>query len=584
MPDCESPPFVVLTSDAFLPASKRVWGTGGWLHPSQREALDWLTLSTLLGWRNAPIWIDGAGLPSRGTEGIRWLIVACDPADVGEQVVAWIARQLTNEPALLVTRAGGSGSALAHLVGAAAGPELVAGRSLAWIGPADERRWTARSDVYGRRLVPSPGSETWVTLDGEPCVCARRVGRGLAVTLGFHPSEVRDCDPAGSALIKHLLIFGAPGAVAWLDLNGTLVLRMDDAGGAQNVHSRSWQYSKLMAGNWSAMCHHLTRLNARISIGYSAGWVDDGDASRGRLTVGGEEVPREPGRVHPSSLVLYEDRAGNRPGCVSDYRSEFQGIQALRQSGLGDVEVHGFTHMRPDGAAWARAADRYDNTWWFRELGNKPQDGVAPRSADRRQLAQALGALRDQFGVVPTTLICPGDQWTDETLECALDLDLQLVASYYLALRDGSRFWWCQHICAPYLDTPDAAWFRSELPVVGYFHDRDLALEGVVWMQRWLDAWKAAGARRLVDFRELAGVLSRKVRIEKASGSWVISVSSDRGGGLVRPLPVLFTHPRDHCPRQVRVELASGALLVDAEHADVGIGRVHVPPEPPSMP
>ena len=575
MADPELPPFVVLTSDACLPASKRIWGTGGWLHPSRREALDWLTLSTLLGWQNAVIRVDEP-LPSGGTRRIRWLIVACDPTDLGERVIDWIARQMMNEPTLMVARAGSHGSLLANLAGAAGDRAVITGQSLVWTGPGGERRWTSRCMVQSNCLVADAGTETWTRLDGQPCVSARRVGPSLAITLGFHPSEIRDCDPAGTALMKKLLVSGAQRPVAWLDLEGALVLRMDDAGGAQNVHSRSWQYSKLRVEDWSAISNELERLNGRLSVGYSAGWVDDGDASRGRLTVGGNEVPREPGRVYPSSLVLYEDRAGNAPGRISDYRSEFCGIQALRQAGLGDVEAHGFTHMHPDGAAWARADDRFDNVSWFRELGHEMQDAIAVRSPERHPLALALESLREQFGVVPTTVICPGDRWTDEALERALDLDLRLVGSYYLAVRHGPCFCWCQHVCAPYLDTPDAAWFESELPVIGYFHDRDLALEGTAWMRRWLEAWKAAGARRMIDFRELAGALSRTVQIEETNSGVEITVANDGGPALVRPLPVLFTSDRG-CPQHVAVEMQRRRFLLPAEETGAGIGRVFLP-------
>jgi hypothetical protein len=573
--DLGLPAFVVLTSDACLPASTRIWGTGGWLNPDRREALDWLTLSTLLGWRNAVIRVDER-LPPGGTRGIRWLVVACDPIDLGERVIGWIARQLMSEPTLMVARAGSHGSLFANLAGAAAVPAMITGQSLVWTGPGGERRWTSRSTVRSSSLVATAGAETWATLDGQPCVSARRVGPSVAVTLAFHPSEIRDCDPAGTALIKTLLVSGAQRPVAWLDLEGALVLRMDDAGGAQNVHSRSWQYSKLRAEDWSALSRELERLKARLAVGYSAGWVDDGDASRGRLTVGGSDVPREPGRVYPSSLVLYEDRAGNAPGRISDYRSEFRGIQALRHAGLGDVEVHGFTHMHPDGAAWARADDRFDNVSWFRELGHEAQDTIASRPAERHPLALALESLRDQFGVTPTTAICPGDRWTDDTLERALDLDMQFVGSYYLAVRHGPRFCWCQHVCAPYLDTPDAAWFESELPVIGYFHDRDLALEGTAWMRRRLEAWTEAGARRMIDFRELAGALSRTVAIEETNGGLAISIAGAGGTALVKPLPVLFTSDRG-CPEHVAVEMEQRRFLLPAEEARAGIGRVFFP-------
>src|SRR5262245_20926137 len=345
MADRELPPFVVVTSDVSLPAASRVWGTGGWMHPGRREALDWVTLSALLGWQNGVIRIEDGDLPPRGAHGIRWLVVACDAADLTERMVDWIAQQAMTGPLLVVTRAGEPRTPIARFTGAALDPAVTTGQTLVWTGPGRERRWTSRRACQSHTLLATSDSETWATLDGKPCVSARRMGPSLAVTLGFHPSDIRDCGPAGTALIKNLLVFGAPGPVAWFDLEGTLVLRMDDPGGAQNVHSASWQYAKLRAEDWSAVASDLERLAGRLSVGYSAGWVDDGDASRGRLTVGGEDVAREPGRVHPSSLVVYAARAAHSPGCLSDYRSEFRGIQALRQKGLGDVEVHGFTHM-----------------------------------------------------------------------------------------------------------------------------------------------------------------------------------------------------------------------------------------------
>src|SRR5262249_43938800 len=43
-------PVLVVASATELPSAQRVWGTGGWLPPEQREALDWLTLARFLGW------------------------------------------------------------------------------------------------------------------------------------------------------------------------------------------------------------------------------------------------------------------------------------------------------------------------------------------------------------------------------------------------------------------------------------------------------------------------------------------------------------------------------------------------------
>ena len=50
MAEYERDLMLVVASEAEIPPTDRVWGTGGWLQPEQREALDWLTLARLMGW------------------------------------------------------------------------------------------------------------------------------------------------------------------------------------------------------------------------------------------------------------------------------------------------------------------------------------------------------------------------------------------------------------------------------------------------------------------------------------------------------------------------------------------------------
>ena len=155
-------------------------------------------------------------------------------------------------------------------------------------------------------------------------------------------------------------------------------------------------------------------------------------------------------------------------------------------------------------------------------------------------------------GVVP-----PGDEFSDATVRRAFDLGLSLVASYYLALRAGERFCWCQHVCAPYLDQPDGAWFDAGLPVVGYFHDYEPAVHGVGWMTEALDAWQGAGADRLLDFRELAAAVGRQLSVEETASGLVLRVVGGDAPPLVRPLRV-----------RVRTGDTGGARALAVEHDD----------------
>jgi hypothetical protein len=235
-----------------------------------------------------------------------------------------------------------------------------------------------------------------------------------------------------------------------------------------------------------------------MSAAYVPAFVDDGDVARGRLEVAGRTVGRRAGALHPSHTVRYTAGA-----LVWDGGEECAGLAEQRAAGTVELELHGHTHMHPDRARWAASGDRYAAESWYREL-LPDADTLA---TTEHPLALGLAAIEDAFGTRPRTLVCPGDAWTEDALTRALDLGLDLVSSYYLALRDADRWLWCQHVCAPYLDTAEAHRFTAGLPVIGYFHDMEPSVHGTGWFGRQLDAWTAAGARRMIDLRGLAEAL-----------------------------------------------------------------------------
>ncbi|MBA3341757.1 MAG: hypothetical protein H0T48_07965 [Gemmatimonadaceae bacterium] len=570
---------LVIASEDELPVERHVWGTGGWVPADQREALDWLTLLRLLGWDVSVARLSGRRLSRAVPNETRWVIIASDPDTVDEETASMLARFLNSEPAMVVVRASAPESPLARLAGASRLAAETTGATLTWTGHGAAKRWLTGRPLSANALILTHDVTTWASMEGSPLIAARRLGFGTVVTLAAHPGEMRDAGGGGTALMRHLLTAGPAAPVAWLDFDNTLVLRMDDPGGAQNVHSRAWGYTKINETGWGAITADLRRRDGRLSVLYTAGWVDDGDASRGALSVAGAAASRVAGRIHPSPHVVYQEAAGDSPAKSNDYASEFRGIKALRDGGAGDIELHGYTHMHPDAAAWARSADRYEALAWFRELGRAAAPTIAGRPRSEHPISLGIKAIERHFGVMPTTLVPPGDEWTDDALETALEHDLQLVDSYYLALRHDGRFCWATHVCAPYLDRPDAAWFESGLPVIGYFHDRELALEGVEWMSGWLDRWQGAGARRLIDFRELAGALGHRVYLEEIEGLRLHVENAD-GPPLVRRLPIAFRPGNGSLPAELTVTTGESELSLPVREIEAGVGRVNVPLEP----
>jgi hypothetical protein len=482
------------------------------MSPIEREALDWCTLGRLCGWDvrlRRPEELDAELADACQSH---WIVVAGDPDGLSRDALGALRRIADTRRVCIVSRAGARASGIAGLASTHRNPETMSGRSLAWHGPGDAARWTCADLLCTPSMAVGAGARVWATLDGSPVVAATARRQGTIVSLAWQPSEARDAEGAVTALLRHLLVSSSPASVDALDLRDTMVLRMDDPGSCERVYRTDAFCTALGEAEWIEIERVLRRHDARLSVGYVSGWVDDGQASAGRLLVSGRRVRRVPGGVHPSPAVTYEVRRGPHKGAVIDYEGDYAGIRALERSGRVSVELHGHTHVHPDTRAWSRAADRHQAVRWYRELGEGASAAIGAVSRDEHPLTLGLARLRDHFSSDPTTLICPGDEWTNEVLEYALDLGLELVGSYYLALREGDRFCWATHVCAPYLDQADARWLDSGLPVVGYFHDFDVIQRGVGWFERCLSSWRQAGVRRFIDYRGLADALAGRRR------------------------------------------------------------------------
>jgi hypothetical protein len=499
----------LLVSDSEFPRSTSIWGTGGWAPPAQREALDWLTLLYLMGWKIKVVQLHQLNENTALLEHSQRVIVACDPHELPERICTCLESKLNSESIVIIARAGNKESPSDDLWGTAKRQDVVVGRDLYWSGPGQTRKLKSRADLRVPVLDAKPGFEVWATLSNKPIITTHRFGKGFIVTLSFHPSEMRDRDGTMTALLKHLLVWSSGEKSECLDFSGCMILRMDDPGGSQNVFSRDWAHQKISRKQWADLGLDLKRRQGSLSIGYVAGWVDDGDSRRGCLHVAGQCPPRVPGKTYPSPFVKYEDLHGHLPGTVHDYSEEYQSIKQLLDQGIVDIALHGYTHINPDTSAWAQATDRYDCIDWYRELGKAAAEAIIHRSEREHPLNLGMAAINKLFGIRPSTLICPGDEWTDEALEHAVKLGLQLVSSYYLALRHEDHLCWTTHVCAPYLDEPDSRWFDAELPVIGYFHDRDIAIHGTEWFITHLNQWQEAGAKMFIDFKQFTSLLKR---------------------------------------------------------------------------
>ena len=327
-----SQPVVVVIASSELRFEERVWGTGGWIPPTEREGLDWLTLVAFMGWGVTTI--SAGQIGERLSTDTRWLIIATDPSSVDDEAANAIEAHMRKHPLVVVTRAAPRDSRLATISRVSRSAQrLEQGSALRWAKGDAAKSGMLGQPIHTDSLDLSPGAEVWAWLEDDPLVVLSDVGKGVVATMGFHPSAARDGGGAATMLLRDLLVSAMDRPAAWLDFGGTMVLRMDDPGTAQNVHLSSFSYPELDDIAWASITDELVRRNARLSIGYCPGWVDDGVPGRGLLEVSGRPAVRSPGTVHASPQVRYSEFRENAVAVVHDYVSEFVGIQALRARG-----------------------------------------------------------------------------------------------------------------------------------------------------------------------------------------------------------------------------------------------------------
>ena len=287
-------------------------------------------------------------------------------------------------------------------------------------------------------------------------------------------------DDAPSALAR---VRDALGAVVSPDLQGLLVLRLDDPGAAVRVHLDGWKHDDVADVAWTSMFDAL-RGFGRASVFCCPGWVDD----HGRVVDSRERNP---------DVWRVLDR-----GAADD---------------LWDLECHGYTHMDPDLDAWVSADDRFTSPDWYRELW-PPRRIEEPAVAEQESV---IAAWQQACGP-GTSLVAPGEAWGTATVTAARRRGLELFCSWSICRLQAPVPTWGAGIGSPYLDEASVEWFTSGLPVVGYWHDRDMAVHGADWFPQQLTAWRDAGATRAWSFADLATAYRTPVDAALVDGDVVV--------------------------------------------------------------
>lgn len=206
---------------------------------------------------------------------------------------------------------------------------------------------------------------------------------------------------------------------------------------------KAWgPYPELEANQWRQICDLLIRHEAKLTVAITAGWAE---SSR--------RVIPFPERFPAAAAAIKE------------------GVAA----GLLEVANHGWTHC-------VLAGDQFKPRWFTsnREFHREFWDWV-PADEQARHLRESQQILQSYFEVPVVTFVPPGNVFGERTVTAAAGVGLR-----YLSCETTPR----QH---------DGMVVIGNRDVVA-FHDRDLVLHGVEWLQRRLEEHRG---RRFSFVREL---------------------------------------------------------------------------------
>lgn len=440
----------------------------------------------------------------------------------------------------------------------------ITGTRLEWCGPGEHRTWELGVALDARRTY---GGDAWIRLDGVPVVSRVRVPGRSFLQVGLRRSAG---SPAAAAALRRMLIASSEPC-AWLDLRGVVVLRMDDPGSCASVLLDGWRFDGLDETDYEALGEVARRHEARLSIGFTPAWVDDGDPDGSELMIDGVPVDRVAGAIHPSVLVRYRDS----DGFVADGAAQYRGVEALRKEGLASVDLHGYTHVHPDRERWAAAESRRRKVGWYKEFApeNVPPGSGLPED----RVTSGLRMLAERFDEPPVALICPGHACTPAVVDDAYRQGLQMICAGWFGVRNGSTFMELSGVASTALEWPPEALLANEAPTIAWFHDRDIALHGAEWLDRALESWRRAGATRFCDLDELSRVLGLRLRLQREGfGGWTLEVKRAAGRPLARPFPVAL---RFDGPVPESVTIVAGGAEAEAEvsERDGWTARVTLP-------
>ena len=344
---------------------------------------------------------------------------------------------------------------------------------------AGESAALAQSRDYSDRLWVEPTSAEVLIAQGHyPVLTLNQLGSQTSALWLGTPNLSTLCD---SQFWRNLFFRSLVWAIGYavvpnMDYARRVIFELDDWGTADKGFLSYWRYLEpgtdaIRQDLVLPLKRHHAVASAEVDTGY---------------------VNRQSKRVESPWVQKFTDLYGLH----QDYASTHEGLKDAADSGVIDIESHGWTHMEPDldstpGPWWtADLAGEGSVVGWYGEFADQRRGEEIPAVTQLYHMERSLEELQQDFGKRPLELKPGNNSWSKSQFNHTAGLAARVgfglfhgdTATYYL---DRELVLEMANVIPDFntgYDTLDALhperWpNHQDGPIILGFHDRDIALD-----------------------------------------------------------------------------------------------------------
>lgn len=405
----------------------------------------------------------------------------------------------------------------------------------------------------------------------DPAILKYHYGKAVNYYISLQADHYLDRFNSMHRIIRELVNKNSGWGMVSINLENTMILRMDDPGSCERVYLKGYDTRILGKEDWHNILRLLKKNHAKLCIMYVPLWLDDANPKNGNLFIKGREITnRKEGMTYYSKDVIFIKRNGDNDNRTYDYHSEFLAIKEGIFMGCLDIESHGLTHVDTHVDRWYRARDRYKNLKWYHEFRHVHDNCDSRENEQSKLLKESAKAIKEVWDIIPTSVAPSGHEQSRNSERIAHDAGYKLFSSDYNTVIKNDMIIKNDKIKSVFFESTrvNSSITKAGYPIVGVFHDYEIVNRGLAWLDSGLNSWTKAGINRFMTFRELVGYLCSTIEACHKDNQIYLSVDISNTGGVSNQADSRYFYRHE---MKIEVTLPEGKVPVDVTVDGVNI-------------